>query len=133
MRPPERNPFEFCLCLILAFSIWKVALGIDPLPNSLAESPDLFGRGSAAALLLGSVLVVVGFVWRDRFSGLLVEAVACLFLGVGSVCYGTALGFASDWASNAAIAIGLTYGLAAGGVARYVQVTRFLRSLERHA
>lgn len=125
MRTPERNPADIALCLLLAYAVFRIALFLDPLPGSLEEAPDYLGHGAALAIFVGSLLVLAGNVWRDRWNGLVIEQVGSLALGLGLLFYATALGFAQQWSSNASITVGITYGV---GVMRFVR----LRQIQKY-
>ncbi len=117
---PERNPLEFVLCVVLANGLMPVMLGLEPLPGSLAKVPTPFGQLSAALIVLGAVGVMVGILWRGRDVGLLIQQAAMWFLGVGLTFYGVAVWDASGWEAGR-VPILLSFGIAAGAVARIVQ------------
>ena len=117
---PERNPLEFTLCAFLAYSLIPVALGWEPLPGSLAKVPTPFGQAAAALIVLGSVGVTGGILWRGRDMGLLIQQAALWFLGVGLLFYGAAVWDASGWEAGR-VPIALSFGIAMGAVARIVQ------------
>ena len=117
---PERNPLEFSLCAFLAYGLIPVMLGLEPLPGSLAKVPTPFGQLSAMLIVLGAVGVMVGILWRHRDIGLLIQQAAMWFLGVGLTFYGVAVWDASGWEAGR-VPILLSFGIAAGAVARIVQ------------
>lgn len=132
MRVPERNPLEFVLAAIVVLSVWQAALGLVPLPGSLQSAPDRFGQTAAAAILIGSVGVTAGLLWRNRDDGLIVEQFGCILLAAGCLFYGTALGVASDWNVNVRLVMGMTIGIGAGFAARVAQIQRYVRWWKRH-
>lgn len=123
---PERNPLELVLCLFLAYSLIPVALGLAPLPGSLANVPTPFGQLSAALIVLGSIGVTAGILWKGRDLGLLIQQAAMWFLGVGLMFYGVAVWDASGWDAGR-IPITLSFGIAVGAAARIVQFQIYVR------
>ena len=127
---PEKNPLEFTLCAFLAFSLTPVMLGLEPLPGSLAKVPTPFGQLSAALIVLGAAGVMVGILWRGRDIGLLIQQAAMWFLGVGLTFYGVAVWDASGWVAGR-IPIVLSFGIAAGCIARVIQFQIYVRHRAR--
>jgi len=117
----------------MALSIFRVAIGAAPLPNSLQQAPDYFGQGSAIGCLLGCLAVCVGILWRDRDAGLLIQQGGMWFTGLGLVFYGAAVGHASAWSSQGAYAMGLSFGVAAGCGARIVQFQLYIHKRKAEA
>jgi len=123
---PERNPLEFALCAFLFYGILPIMLGLEPLPGSLSKVPTPFGQLAAALIVLGSIGVMVGILWRGRDIGLLIQQAAMYFLGVGLTFYGVAVWDASGWIAGR-VPILLSFGIAAGAVARVVQFQIYVR------
>jgi hypothetical protein len=123
---PERNPLEFALCAFLAYGLIPVMLGVEPLPGSLAKVPTPFGQLSAALIVAGAVGVMGGIAWRGRDTGLLIQQAAMWFLGVGLTFYGVAVWDASGWNAGR-VPILLSFGIAAGAVARVIQFQIYIR------
>jgi hypothetical protein len=129
---PERNPLEFILCAVLTNGLMPVMLGVEPLPGSLAKVPTPFGQLSAALIVAGALGVMVGIAWRGRDTGLLIQQAAMWFLGVGLTFYGVAVWDASGWTSGR-VPILLSFGIAAGCVARIVQFQIYVRHRATHS
>lgn len=123
---PERNPLEFVLCFVLGFGSMPIVLRTAPLPGSLDAQPTPFGQVSAAIIVLGSLGIMAGILWRDRDHGLLIQQAALWFLGVGLTFYGVAVWHASSF-DSARIAILLSFGVALGAFARIVQFQLYVR------
>ena len=117
---PERNPLEFALCAFLFYGVTPIMLGLEPLPGSLAKVPTPFGQLSAALIVLGSLGVMVGILWRGRDIGLLIQQAAMWFLSVGLTFYGVAVWDASGWIAGR-VPILLSFGIAVGAIARVIQ------------
>lgn len=117
---PERNPLELVFCAFLAFAILPVALGVEPLPGSLAKVPTPFGQMSAWLICAGSAGVVTGILWKGRDLGLLIQQAAMWFLSVGLLFYGAAVWDASGWTAGR-VPIALAFAFALGSLARVVQ------------
>lgn len=123
---PERNPLELVFCGFLALAIFPVAIGIEPLPGSLAAVPTPFGQLSAALIFLGCIGVVAGIMWYARDLGLLIQQAAMWFLSVGLLFYGAAVWDASGWAAGR-LPIALSLAFALGALARVVQFQLYIR------
>lgn len=126
MRPPERNPFELCFCLIFGLSMISPALGRAPLPNSLASISDVFGQAVAIVLLLGSTAVSCGVIWPDRDTGIPLQQWGCVPLFLGFLAYTYAVIDFSNW-DNARIAAAACFGLAIGSAVRWIQFQLYVR------
>lgn len=117
---PERNPLELVFCAFLALTILPVALGVEPLPGSLAKVPTPFGQLAAILICAGSIGVVVGILWYARDLGLLIQQAAMWFLSIGLLFYGAAVLDASGWEAGR-LPIGLSFAFALGALARVGQ------------
>ncbi len=121
---PERNAVEIAMFGFLAVSTIGTALG--SLPPSLRQAPHI-GQAAAIGLCLGSVLALVGLLWRNREDGLIIEQLGLALAGFGLLFYVVALSLSSA-PSSAAIAVGLSAGLFAGCTVRYFQIQRYIHS-----
>lgn len=126
-RTPERNPKLFFL--MIAVGAWSLptAVGLQPIPGSLNEYPGPIGMGASAAICLGAWLCATGHAWPGhRDFRISIERAGCIILGVGCTFYSNALWQAAT-VNNRAIVVGLTIGLAAGCVARAIQIGLYIR------
>jgi hypothetical protein len=123
---PERNPLEFVFFAVIAGANLPIALGIQPLPNSLERTPDLFGQSAAACFVFGAAMCVLGLAWPNKNNRLVIEQVGLVFAGFGLLCYGFAIANTSTW-TQARIAASLSWGVSAGTGARYAQIAWFFR------
>ena len=123
---PERNPLELVFCGFLAFALFPIMLGLEPLPGSLAKVPTPFGQLAAFLIVAGSIGVVAGILWKGRDLGLLIQQAAMWFLGVGLIFYGAAVLDASGWEAGR-VPVALSFGIALGAVARIIQFQIYVR------
>lgn len=126
LRYPERNPKTFMILLMSAVSVAPTALGLQPMPPSMQEVPELLARGSVAAFAFGCLMCVVGIGWPKRDVGLAFEVAGCIILAVGCLGYSAALWIATVMSSRALV-FGLVFGLALGSLARAGQIGLYVR------
>ena len=119
----ERNAAEFTFWLVIGILCTPNALGVVPLPRSLAEGPWFLARCSVVALWLGCFLAVIGILWRSRITGEALQQVALVMIGFGGVFYAGAL-VAANTAdlAKALLAVAFVSGVGLGALARYVQL-----------
>jgi 4-amino-4-deoxy-L-arabinose transferase-like glycosyltransferase len=120
-RPPERNPKSLVFALFMAFSVTSTAVGLLGLPPSLSRVPYLMAIAALAVLLIGCLASAVGMVLRDRDTGMGIELGGECFQAVGLSFYATAVVLMNTW-TVAAVAAGLSIGIALGCMARVVQI-----------
>jgi hypothetical protein len=123
---PERNPLELCFCAVLVITCMPIMLRLAPLPGSLDRVPTPFGQLAAALIVIGAAGVVIGILWKNRDTGLLLQQAAMWFLGIGLLFYGVAVWEASGW-GPARVAIGLSLGISLGCFARIIQFQIYVR------
>lgn len=121
----ERNSMEITVFGVLAASVARTVLHLEPLPVSLRATP-LLGQGAATVLFIGCLISAGGILWRDRIDGLVIEQLGLALAGLGLLFYGTALTLQNPW-NLVAFAAGMSFGLAAACLVRWVQIQRFVR------
>ena len=125
--PGERNAMEIVFKAVLALTTFPTAFGLQPLPNSLASAPPVFGKGAVILLCLGCVVSLLGITWPARDDGLIIQQTGLLGVAAGSICYAAALAMSATTFSSAAIALGMSIGIGFGSIARWVQLQRYVR------
>ena len=103
-------------------SSFATAIGWTRLPGSLANSPQIFGQTAASALCFGCIVSIIGIWWqkhRRRSSGLIIEQTGLVSLFVGCVLYAVALLTVVARLTDAALAVGMTLGLAVAAAGQY--------------
>lgn len=149
--PVYRDPRAVVLFGTIAISTFGTAIGVVPLPGSLRVTPDLYGQTAAIALCAGSVLAVLGILWRNRMDGLVVEQLGHVIAGVGAALYALALftaaldaplpvekrltlfGVLLPLSSDAVLAFGMSLAIAGAGVVQWWRILRFRQRLKREA
>lgn len=121
-RRPTAVTYKSVLSVIWA----PTALGLVPLPGSLANSPGIYGQTSAAAVVIGSLISIFGLTWHNRLTGLTVEQVGLIGIIGGTLMYFVALLTVDHW-QQAMLAMGLSLAFAAGGIAQFILIWRFRR------
>lgn len=122
---------EIVFKAVIAISTMPVAFGFAALPASLAKAPDYFGRGATIALFLGCVISLAGLLRRDRVRGMAVQLVGLTGVGAGAGFYAVALAVGGSDLTQSRIAVGMSLGIGLGAAARYWQVSRYLKALQR--
>lgn len=122
----DRNPMEACIFLVLFLFTGTNAVGIEPLPGSLAGASTLFGRLCAVGVAGGSLLALVGMVWRNRDDGLVIEQIGLVCAGFGLISYGAAVATITTQA-NGSFVFGMSFGIALACTIRYFQIQRYIR------
>lgn len=142
-HPPERNPKVIAMLIVLGSYVLPTAIGVQPLPGSLASvngADNMFGQFASGAVTVGCALNVLGLLWpgktirstygdvtvRSRDTGIAVELAGAMILGVGLVLYSAALWSYADPA-NRAFAFGLSSGLGIGCFLRAAQIGLYIR------
>jgi ABC-type multidrug transport system permease subunit len=119
----ERNAAEFTFWLVIGILCTPNALGVVPLPRSLAEGPWFLARASVIALWLGCFAAIVGILWRNRADGEAIQQVALVAIGFGGLFYAAALVSANlGDVAKALLAVAFVAGVGFGALARYVQL-----------
>lgn len=95
-------------------------------PNSLQGAVGHTGTALwSMVLLLGCLGALAGIAWKDRATGLTMEAVGCCTAGLSTIFYGIAglilLG------GTAAYSAAVMFGFGAAAVWRFFQIRRLLR------
>ena len=139
-----RNAMEICMFGVLSVSTFSAA-ALGDLPVSLQLAPS-FGRVAAIALWVGSIGCLVGIFIPNRDRGLLVEQFALVPAAFGAIFWAAAVYFTSwrsilvnhPWwrktylsLSSSQIALGLSLGLAASCIVRWLQIQSYVKARER--
>jgi hypothetical protein len=125
-RLRSRHPFEvFMLGASAIFGVGGLVFR-QAQPNSIQGAVGHSGTALwGMALLLGSLGALAGIAWRDRATGLTMEAIGCCTVGISTIFYGAAglilLG------GTAAYSAAVMFGFGAAGVWRFFQIRRLLR------
>lgn len=123
----NRRPTAITLKAFLLLATTPTALGLVPLPGSLETGPNIFGQTTAAVAWLGCLVSLVGLLWRGRKSdSLYIEQAGLTLISVGYGLYAVALCGVSRF-SDAALAFGLSAGLALACVVQNWFIGRFRR------
>lgn len=130
-----RNPFEIYLLALSLVSTAPLALGFTRPPTSLSSELGVWARVWGIALCIGSLVALVGIMWRRpknpiKFSvtGLVVEQVGLVAVGGATIYYATAILLLVGNRGLVTSGIVLAYGAAAATQAW--RIHRFLRGLE---
>ena len=125
--PPSRHPFQFWV---------MVALCLNGVQNFIAAgSPALaamvdpfYHKVWALTLALGCATALVGAFWRDRITGLLMERIGLVAIGVATPTYAVAFLVQAGPAMSVPATIASSAGIAA--LWRVVHVNRELKVLK---
>lgn len=126
-RLGDRNPYELYLLVLAALSSTPAALGLARPPASVRIQLDpISGQIWAAALALGSLIALIGLVWRRphvglSVTGLLLEQVGLVIAGVATVFY-CMMAFATvGWDAAPPVGTVLAFGLASFAQAEKIE------------
>lgn len=123
----DRRPTAVTWKSFLLLSSTPTALGLTPLPGSLADTPGIYGQTAALAIWLGCFTSLVGLLWRGRRSdGLYYEQAGLVMVSVGCGLYAIAL-FMVPHFTSALFAFGLSGGIAAASLVQYRSISRYRR------
>lgn len=125
--PGDRNAMEIVFKAVLCAVTFPAAFGLQPLPNSLATAPPVFGKGAVIVLCIGCFVSLLGIAWPVRDDGLLIQQTGLLGVMVGSTLYAAALLMSMTSFGAASVALGMTVGIACGAAARWWQLQRYVR------
>lgn len=123
---PERNPKVGAILVCIAINLTPTAVGLRPLPGSLAEYAYL-GQVATAAVVIGCLLCVVGIAAPRRYrdAALAIESGGCGLLAFGMFLYSAALLLFTS-ADQRAVALGESIGIAIGCVLRFGQIMLYV-------
>lgn len=124
--PPSRHPFQFWVLFALAISgagnfftpgSEVLQQGLDPLSHKVW----------AATLMVSGVLGLIAAWWRDRITGLIMERIALVSVGLACPVYGVVVAEATKngWES-VLIPTAMTCSIGIAALWRAVHVTREL-------
>lgn len=125
-----RDPHEVFLagiCIPTGLAI--LVTGLEPASLEASMPPFLVPIWTLG-LLLGGLLVVGSAVWRDRWTGLLIERVGLYMLTLAAIAY--TAGVISAGGFNATYVAALNAAFAAANVARWRQITRYFRGVKAY-
>jgi hypothetical protein len=128
---PERNGFEFGSAVIFGLVTLRLALGVNGLPRSLNQTPDLYGQGSASVATLGAFTIAISLCIPWAWGRLYFEQFGLLFFGIGVCAYALAVNHANAW-QDAQVTIGQSAGLTFGSMLRWLQIWWFLKRRHEH-
>jgi hypothetical protein len=127
MPDVNRRPTAIAYKVILAALWTPTALGLVRLPGSLADTPGVYGEATAAAVVLGCLISLVGLVWRgEKLTGLTLEQVGLVLICGGSGLYVVALCGVPDLGA-ALPAMGYVAAFTVGPIVQFVMIVRFRR------
>ena len=121
----SRNAMEICIFAVIALSSSQTALGIRPLPGSLAQGGQVWGQVAASTLCLGCLVALLGLAWPRRDDGLAIEQLGLALTAIGCLFYAGAVYVLSGF-YPAVFAIGFSGGIALASVVRYVQIEAYV-------
>lgn len=125
-RPPERNPFELFIAVVMTASMLKPAFGRSELPNSLSSITANFGQVVAVLLFVGCGAIVAGLLYPKRDTGLPIEQFGCVLAFFGFLGYTYAV-FDFNSFTQTRVAASSTLGIAIGAAVRWVQIQLYVR------
>lgn len=154
----DRRPTAVCYKAFLGICSIPTALGFLPLPGSLADGPDVYGRTAAIAICFGCAISLLGLLWPIRskgrhcldqnLTGITIEQVGLVFISVGCGLYAGALlgvhldqailvlqygggirAFLTTWFRDVSLAVGMAGGI---GLAAAVQLWVIWRYRREH-
>lgn len=121
----SRHPFELLFLFVTLLTAVGGMLAKQVRPGSLQE-----GMGPTGTmlwylfLLLSSLAALVGIIWPERATGLLLEAVGLLIAGLCTVLY--AVGALILLRAHAGFAAGMLFGYGAAAIWRARDIRKFL-------
>lgn len=127
--PSSRHPFELFTMALCAFVGLPLLAG-DARPGSINELlPDWAADIWGGMLVLGAITALVGIFWRNRVTGIVLEQVGLMAVGLGTLFYGVGVGLSVG--QDGIYAMIFVFGFGTSCIWRYFQLARFLRTL-RH-
>lgn len=127
--PPSRHPFQFWV--LFALFVSGAANFFTPGSVVLREGLDpFFHKLWAVTLMISTLLGLISAFLSDRISGLLVERIALLTMGLSCPAYAIVVGIQMG-VQFAFVSIVIMFSIGIAGVWRAVHVSRELRIL-RH-
>lgn len=127
MTDVNRRPTAITYKALIGLMWTPTALGLVPMPGSLANSPRLYAQVCAVAVVVGCLISLVGLLWlRSRLTGLTIEQVGLVLIAFGCTMYFVAL-LSVPNASAALPAMGLTAAFAVGAAVQFFLISRFRR------
>jgi predicted tellurium resistance membrane protein TerC len=126
----DRKPTALALKLWLFVAMVPYVTGLSPLPQSLADGPDVFGYATVGAVFLGALISIVGLTWRgEPLNGLVIEQVGLLGIAAGLVLYIAGLfmflPLTDRRLADVGFATGLCVAVAAGAIWQYATIRRY--------
>lgn len=123
-----RHPFEIFMLLLAAVTSIPSLLGAAPEPGSIEEAlPGWASFSWQVALVIGSVMALVGIWWRERATGLILEQLGLALVGVAGVIY--AFSVWSVVGVAAAIPGGIILGFGIACIVRWRQIQRTINAV----
>jgi hypothetical protein len=125
MHDVNRRPTAITYKSFLAVLWTPTALGLVPLPGSLANTPGIYGQTAAVAVVVGCVTSLIGLLWwGQRLTGLTIEQVGLVSIGGGCTLYLVALmGVPQPLVALPAMAFAAAFS--AGAVVQFIMIWKF--------
>ena len=128
----SRHPIQLFMLGLCFLASAPTLLGAIPPPASIEASlPIELVRGWSGLLFFGAAIALVGVYWRNRVTGIIIEQVGFIWLGLAAVVYSAAIGKVVGVDNGAGVNIAMIFGFAMAAFWRAGQIQSDLNELHR--